>query len=64
VHPGDVIYAVKNGICVIPPEKVLAVLAKAEEINERETKMVEDLKAGLSAVEASKKGNYEDMLKK
>jgi regulator of RNase E activity RraA len=64
VHPGDVIYADKNGICVIPPEKVLEVLAKAEEINERETKMVEDIKAGLSAVEASKKGNYEDMLKK
>lgn len=64
VHPGDLIYADKNGICVIPPEKVPEVLAKAEEINERETQMVENLKAGLGAVEASKKGNYEDMLKK
>jgi regulator of RNase E activity RraA len=64
VHPGDLIYADNNGICIIPPDKVLEVLAKAEEINERETKLVEDLKAGLSAVEASKKGNYEDMLKK
>jgi len=58
------IYADKNGICIIPPEKVLEVLDKAEEINKRENKMVDDLKEGFSAVEASKKGNYEDMLKK
>lgn len=64
VCPGDLIYADKNGICVIPPEYVMDVLEKAEEIDERESKMVEDLKAGLSAIEASKKGNYEDMLKK
>jgi regulator of RNase E activity RraA len=64
VHPGDLIYADKNGICVVPPDKVIEVLKKAEEIDERERKMVEDLKAGLSAVEASKKGSYEDMLKK
>jgi regulator of RNase E activity RraA len=64
IHPGDIIYADKNGICVIPPEKVLDVLANAEEINARESKMVEDMKAGLNAIEASKAANYEDMLKK
>ena len=64
VHPGDLIFADKNGICVIPPDRVPDVLDKAEEIDARERKMVDDLRAGLSAVEASKKGNYEEMLKR
>lgn len=40
VTPGDIIVADEDGVVVIPQEKANAVLQRAREIDERETKMV------------------------
>lgn len=63
VRPGDMIYADRNGICIIPPDKLLEVVRQAEIIDENEAAVIAQMKAGMSAVEASQKANYEDMLK-
>lgn len=64
VRPGDLVYADRNGVCIIPPEKLMEVLEKAKEIDAREEALIAEMKRGMSAVEASKKADYEDMLKK
>lgn len=64
INPGDLIFADKNGICVIPPEKVMEVLLKAEELEEKEQAMIEMLRKGWDPIEVGKKGGYEEMLKK
>ena len=64
VRPGDMIYADRNGICVIPPERLLEVLEIAETIDANENAVIEEMNQGMSAVEASQRANYEDMLKR
>lgn len=63
VRPGDYVYADRNGICIIPPEKLDQVLEQAETIEANENAVIEEMKRGMSAVEASQRANYEDMLK-
>jgi regulator of RNase E activity RraA len=64
VNPGDLVFADKNGIVVIPPERVLEVVAKAEELEEKENSMMEMLKKGWDPIEVGRTGGYEEMLKK
>ena len=64
VCPGDVVFADKNGIVVIPPDRVMEVLEKAEEIEEKEKAMIEMLKKGWDPIEVGAKGGYEEMLKR
>ncbi len=63
VRPGDVIFADKNGMVVIPPDMVNQVVAKAEELEEKEQNMIEMLKQGWDPIEVGQKGGYEKMLK-
>jgi 4-hydroxy-4-methyl-2-oxoglutarate aldolase len=64
VRPGDYIMADVNGICVIPPERVLEVLEKAELIQKKEDEMIEKIKKGENALNVQEKSGYEDMLNK
>jgi len=63
VRPGDVVVADVNGVVVIACAQLDAVLAAAEEIFAKETRMIEALRAGRSIVEVDREFNYERMLK-
>jgi regulator of RNase E activity RraA len=63
VRPGDVIVADVNGVVVIAQAQLDRVLAAAEEIFEKEARMVEALRAGRSIVEVDREFNYEQMLR-
>jgi regulator of RNase E activity RraA len=63
VRPGDVVVADVNGVVVIAWAQLDAVLAAAEAIFEKETQMIEALRAGRSIVEVDREFNYERMLK-
>ena len=64
VRPGDIVYADRNGICIIPPDRLAEVIEAAEAIEANEQAVIEEMRRGMGAVEASQKANYEDMLKK
>ena len=64
VCPGDAIYADRNGICIIPFDRLIEVVEIAETLENNEREVIEEMKRGMSAVDASRKANYEDMLKK
>jgi regulator of RNase E activity RraA len=64
VNPGDVVFADRNGIVFIPPDKVLEVVEEAEKLHQKEEVMIEQIKAGKDPIEVSSKGGYETMLKK
>lgn len=63
VRPGDVVVADVNGVVVIARAHLDRVLAVAEEIFEREARMIEALRAGRSIVEVDREFNYEQMLR-
>lgn len=63
VSPGDVVVADVNGIVVIPPERLDAVVGAAETLMEKEDAMKADLLAGMDVLEMDRKYNYEGMLK-
>jgi regulator of RNase E activity RraA len=52
VSPGDVIVAGEDGVVVVPKDKAAEVLKRAQEIDERETKMVPFIKKHRSLVKA------------
>ena len=62
VRPGDIVMADVNGVVVVAAEHLERVLAVAEEIHAKETRMVEALRAGRSIVEVDREFNYERML--
>jgi 4-hydroxy-4-methyl-2-oxoglutarate aldolase len=57
VRPGDIVVAGEDGVVVVPKEKEKEVLAKAKEIDDRESKMVPFIKQFKSLTEAIKKFN-------
>ncbi|CEP66123.1 Ribonuclease E inhibitor RraA/Dimethylmenaquinone methyltransferase [Moorella glycerini] len=63
VRPGDVVVADRSGVVIIPQEKLDEVVAKAEELYEKEEKMIAEIRAGVSMLEVDSKYNYEKMLK-
>jgi 4-hydroxy-4-methyl-2-oxoglutarate aldolase len=63
VRPGDVMIADKSGVAVIPWEKLDEVLDKAEELFQKEEKMIAEIRAGKSMIEVDQKYSYEKMLK-
>ena len=64
VCPGDLVFADKNGVVFIPPDKVMEVLVKAEELEDKENAMMDKLKAGWDPLEVGATSGYETMLKK
>jgi regulator of RNase E activity RraA len=61
VNPGDLIAADDTGVVVIPKEKITEVLKVAEEIEDKENKIVESIKSGLSLKEARNKFHYHSL---
>lgn len=64
VRPGDVVVADVNGVVAIAIEQLDRVLDAAEQIFDKETQMVEALRAGRSMVEVDREFNYERMLER
>lgn len=57
VNPGDIIVAGEDGVVVVPQEKAAEILKRAEEIDEREIKMVPFIKQFKSLGETIKRFN-------
>ena len=64
VRPGDIVFADRSGVVVIPQEHFIAVLEKAEVFYAKEEAMVADIKSGQSMLAVDNKHNYEKMLQK
>ena len=62
VRPGDWVIADGSGVVVIPQEHTEAVLAVAEDIVDREEKMAEAVRNGMSILDVMTNFNYERML--
>lgn len=58
VRPGDVIFGDIDGVIVIPRERALQVLARAEEIADGESELRRWVREGLTAEEIVKRGGY------
>ncbi|MBY0583915.1 RraA family protein [Murdochiella sp. Marseille-P8839] len=58
VRPGDVIVGDHSGISIIPQERLADVIAKAEELEANEAKMMQDVGAGANMFEVDKKYDY------
>jgi regulator of RNase E activity RraA len=52
IKPGDIIVAGEDGVVRVPAEKAAEVLAKSQEIDERESKMVPFIKKFKSLTKA------------
>lgn len=63
VRPGDVVMGDRSGVVIVPQEKLDEVLAKAEQLYDKEEQMVAEIRAGRSMLEVDNKYNYENMIK-
>lgn len=63
VRPGDIIIGDRSGVVVVPIEEFESVLNKAEELRDKENKMISEIRAGADALSVDEKFNYENMLK-
>ncbi|MGM9533295.1 RraA family protein [Intestinibacter sp.] len=63
VSPGDIVMGDRSGIVIVPSAKIEEVLVKAEELFEKEEKMVAEILSGASGVDVDQKYGYENMLK-
>lgn len=61
VRPGDVIYGDDSGVLVIPCDKAQEVTEIAEEIEEIEGRIKDEIRAGSSLAEARKKWGYHNL---
>lgn len=64
VRPGDIVVADRSGTVIIPQERFEEVLAKAEELEEKEAAMIVEMRKGSDPVAVDEKFDYEQMLKK
>jgi regulator of RNase E activity RraA len=64
VHPGDLVIADGSGVVIIPRVKEEEVIREAEAVFQREARMAEGIRQGLSVVEVLEKLGYESMLEK
>ncbi len=60
---GDIVVADRSGVVVIPQERLVEVIDKAEMIEEKEQLMIAQLKEGARLGDVDKAVNYENMLK-
>lgn len=64
VRPGDIVIGDRSGITFVPKERYLEVLAKAEELEGKESNMMAEVEAGGDMLEVDAKYDYVHMLKK
>ena len=62
VRPGDIVVGDRSGITIVPREHYQAVLEKAEELNSKESHMMEEVGAGGDMLEVDAKYDYVHML--
>jgi 4-hydroxy-4-methyl-2-oxoglutarate aldolase len=64
VRPGDVVLGDRSGISIIPKEKFIEVLEKAEELTNKENSMMREVEGGSDMLAVDTKYDYANMLKK
>jgi regulator of RNase E activity RraA len=64
VRPGDYVLADRSGVVFVPIEKAEEVIARAEELFQKEEDMVREIRSGRSMLEVDAAFNYEKMLSK
>jgi len=64
VRPGDIVLADKSGVVVIPQERFMDVLEKAESLYQKEEAMVSEIRSGASLIAVDEKFSYEQMLRR
>ena len=64
VRPGDIVMGDRSGVVIVPAEVTDEVLAKAEELYEKEERMIAEIRSGASMLEVDNKYSYEKMLSK
>lgn len=64
VRPGDIVMGDNSGVVIVPQEHIEAVLAKAEELWQKEEDMVAEIRAGADILAVDAKYNYNKMLQK
>lgn len=64
VRPGDVVMGDRSGVVVVPYDRVEEVLAKSEELYEKEERMIQEILSGGDVLEVDSRFGYEKMLKK
>lgn len=64
VRPGDVVVGDHSGISIIPQERLEEVIAKAQELEANEAKMMQDVGAGANMFDVDKKYDYVHWLQK
>jgi regulator of RNase E activity RraA len=62
VRPGDVVMGDSSGVVVVPWERVDEVLDKADELFEKEERMIHLLREGVDILEVDDRFAYEKML--
>lgn len=63
VHPGDLIMADENGVCVVPKDRMAEVLEFAKLFKSIEDTVVEAVRSGADPVEAHQRVRYDMMTK-
>lgn len=64
VLPGDIVIGDRSGVVIVPQNRFEEVLAKAEELRDKEERMTALIRAGEDPGAVDSKFNYENMLKK
>jgi regulator of RNase E activity RraA len=59
INPGDIVFADDDGVLVIPQDRLEEVIAKAENIQRTEQKIIEAVKAGSSLEQARQDYHYD-----
>ncbi len=64
VRPGDIVLGDSSGVVVVPQERIEEVLAKAEQLWQKEEDMIAEIRSGADILEVDAKYNYNKMLAK
>ena len=63
-RPGDIVMADRSGVVIVPKEHFAQVLAKAEDLEGKESSMMSEVQQGGDMMEVDAKYDYVNMLKK
>ena len=63
MHPGDLVIADENGICVVPRNRMEEVLGFAQLFKSIEDRIIEEVQDGVDPVTAHEKVRYDLMTK-